>query len=1507
MTRGPRPTSVKKTVSDTWGQFTWGQLARCETSIECKLTIKAREEGFPCGIAIGSGWPPAFSASFSPLRSGRPPSLPRAHRSRAVRLYQNRQYGDAARVLLEEIGGKAEADCGPQFLLLGECYYLTGEYGLARPYFLKAGRFLPDGPQRISAERRLATVCFRLGDLDEALQRITLFQQRHPDDPQLGKLLAYRMLILGRRGKEAQGDLETAHQQIQDKLQQYGYATGMEADRILCDFYRQTGQPEMARDLYARLVHNFQRVISERKESGQSLPAEYELAHDNAALQLGAMYVEQGQADEAIKWLENVRYDLPLKQQARLLLAKLAFEKRDFSRVIHFLTENGYIQTVPAGPVKSDMYLLLGLAERYRPDGNPGRVEEYLRNVGADSKGFAAAQSTLGDIYRERRLPDQAIEAYKHAAVSPEHGAHAIYWLGAIYTDQGAQAAEPARPSRSFARRRSMFEQLLVRHPLAPQVKQAREKLAILEARGIDVSFSRNEQNKLKSWEETARGQPGSVQAAEALLGLIRAHAKAVVEPGSGRVLQPQDYPACAAACDRLLDAAVYTGGGMPAEAWRGMQAEALYRRGQCEIGSLAPGGPAEPDAVSPKLLPQASASRGVEFFTRAQQLVDPKQLDMVRNIELGLLEALLKSDRDEHRQQAEEKFAELEADYGTDERFQRLALDLAGWYEKQQRWAEAAGQYAGVAHRGQTLDEETRLKLHYTSGLLYSRAAHEAQQSRDPDAYAVYIYPQEVVELGDDLLKTYAPLQKTVNLEWPGGGRDILAGEALAALSRRIEVPFVWSPEGGRDTVADYLSQKRLQLTSGPHREADVLARILDLEHHRLAFDIGLTGGEPTIALTAPENDDPEADRARTGIEIYDVRQADRRFAPLTRPYGSFDQAHGRSGRSTLLYGVLQRLEELSGTRIVWADGIDTAEKQAAEYREFPGISTGADATCARVLAGALQPLELRYKIIRRPVALDLYESAKEQFNKIRQISPKSKYGERSLFALAINFYNLSEYDKMKLVLREYLKLFDTPSHEHYREACFWVGWAFERERRFRDACEYYARAAEERLAVYLLKPDEKPASREQLAATLSYDLQFALAERLSGELLDKNAADIADFLHLNTLVNFRIDASAQADSARASLPKFQDVPAWELLCTALEQLGASFWVENADPAVAEKAYYRMASAYAKDNLMPQALENCEVLLSRFPQTSRRAEAYRLMLDIYRGLKDYGQVVKTLERLREEAGSDLEKYQYDFELGRIYFDMADYGRAADEFQAALAAASLSGERLAIRDAYAKALFRSGRHAEALAQFSTLAKEERDPLRVLVAEQMAFCLEFLLGKKLESQYPEESLRYIQGYERLSPDQRAKLSPEQLAKVTWIYHVLALIDLEKNREQAARDKLAAIATSPDDFLAADALYRLGMLQMQAREFPQAKETFEHLLFATRSAESAVRATYALADCLAKLDRPEQAGERLAQIVQRYPISPYAELARKHPAFPAPPGDSDESHDRQRVAP
>ena len=1398
---------------------------------------------------------------------------------RALELYKNRQYDDAIKVLTAGVTGKAEADCGKQYLLLGECYFLTKQYDSARSYLAKAKKNCPEESDKLSAEFRLACVAYRAGE-PTAADKINTFVGDHPADPRGGKLLVYRMNMLSAKGKAAEKEIEDTHEAINAQIKRYGSDASAEADDVLCDYYRKIGSPEKAETVYTRVAISLNRQITDKRRDKESVPASLERAYDNAALQLGVIYLDKQQRGEAIKWLESVRYDLEMKTKARLFLAKLAYEGGDFSGVAKYVGEKEFLNSLPTGAMRSDVYLVLGMAEKAGTSANPAKIEGYLREVGPESKGYAQAQLALGDMYREKGLSEAAIRVYRNAATNPAHAPDALYWIGALNMDLAAK--DPARAKELYTQAGETFKTLVTKYPACPQIKQIKEKAVILTAKGVNVSFALEDDENVKNWEKMAAEKPGTAEGAQALAGLMRQSVKRIADVKTGKLTKAPDYVAAASAADRLLDEKVYTGAGLTSESWRAIQAEANYVRGKAELASVG-----QHDGEQGKFIKAPNPDRAADFFGKAQMWMDGKAADLVRAVELGLIEARFKSEKIEQRETALKNFTELSEKYGSDPTFQRLGLDIADWFRDQDRLPDAARLYGLVGdHAKETMPAEEQMKLWFTVGSLWSRAGQESLAKQNASTFTILVTPKDTVQLGDPFLRTHRPLQRSVDMKWPRGGQSLTAREALAAFSRATGIPFVWPATSATSALARNLELKMLALKDGPITGQALLGQIVDATC-RAGLDIGLSDGTPTLATAGADPDDPTGGKYQA-IELYDPRTAVSRYRPMATRWGEGvkigEAGRRRSGRGSglLLYSILERVESLTNTRITWAEGVDKQDKLAFELRAMDGIN--ADSSCADVLEKSLDQAGLRCRLVKVDLAPQYFEHAKDAFNNVRGIDPKSTYGERALIAVALNFQSLKDFEKMKIVLREYLKVFDRATNEYYQQACFWVGWTFENENNFREATGYYARAAEERLVIAKPKQAETPLSREQLKGLLSNDSLVVLMEPVTGELKDAGVETLAEFVRAKGHVNVRVDSSAVTATEKYSPGAVAKKPTFDVLCDGLETLGLTFRMENINPEVAEKALYRMAAVYQRDGAMDQALESCGLLLNRYPNTSRRREAQTLMIDIYRGLKQYGKVMSTLEELVKSATDPQEKRKLAYDLATMHFDMADYAAAAEGFKECLSGSKDSGESQAARDAYAKALFRSGQLDMARAQFAELAKDEPAGVRKFTYDLLTFTLDELAGKANERDYPLDAQKFILAYEKLPESSRAKLTANDFARATWIYYTMGLIDAHHGRLDEADIKYQAVTNSPDEFIAGDAGVRIGLHHLDTKSYTKAREALEFLILSTRSSEANVRALYALGLCWEGLEKPERAAERYRQLMERYPLSPYVAQAK-----------------------
>ncbi len=313
----------------------------------------------------------------------------------------------------------------------------------------------------------------------------------------------------------------------------------------------------------------------------------------------------------------------------------------------------------------------------------------------------------------------------------------------------------------------------------------------------------------------------------------------------------------------------------------------------------------------------------------------------------------------------------------------------------------------------------------------------------------------------------------------------------------------------------------------------------------HRLELDIGLVpDAVPTTQPAKADVDDP--DSVDQVIEIYDISQHATRCPALARGYGNWQRVHGgskgRGGDEVMLFNVIERVKQESGLPVTWAEGLEQTPKLGTFFKQPPGGN--AEASCGEMLSAALAAAELKFKITRRPVWADYYDLARKWFNEVHKRSDKSAYGERARFSVALNYYNQGDYARMKTVLKEYLKIFDSPSNEYYHEVCFWVGWLLEKESNYREAQAYYARAVEERL-VLTKNETGKPLVWDELKKMMGLDTQFALGEPVSGGPFEKiELKDFARFFQLNARVEIQLSAAARAMNLTIDRPAFKNVP---------------------------------------------------------------------------------------------------------------------------------------------------------------------------------------------------------------------------------------------------------------------------------------------------------------------------------------------------------------------------
>ena len=563
-----------------------------------------------------------------------------------------------------------------------------------------------------------------------------------------------------------------------------------------------------------------------------------------------------------------------------------------------------------------------------------------------------------------------------------------------------------------------------------------------------------------------------------------------------------------------------------------------------------------------------------IAAFESARQVGNTNDPDIQKEWEMSLLEAMFKSKDEAKRKRAEERYAELEAEYGSSPRYQKLALDLADWFVERGDYALAAQSYQNVSRKGD-LDREQVMHLLYLAGTYFSRAAKEAQQDKASGSLAcgIYIYPKEIIA-EPSFLDVYRPFRASKSLSWQVG-QNPTARELLQRVSEEFAIPFVWSNDGYKGGVEEFLKKTRIGYVDLAQFH---IARSLDdylkliFKGTRFQFDhaLGVSGGRPTIAPAEIDEFDFEAQERAQVIEIFDPQRD--RFRPLLQAYPWKDHFQNKETKSVMMFHVVKKIEQMTGSRGFYADGVSKEDVLAREFESVPGeAGKEKDLTAGDILRRTLAPMELTYRLTRRDLAAERFDQAKDCFNELRKFGSDTRYTEKALFTLATNFANQKDYEKMRLVLREYLKVFDSPVHPHFYDACFWLGWAFENERNYREAVRYYTRAAEESVVIFKREPGRELAPADELRARLSYETLYNLSLPASGQFEAIGlAGTFRDFVRFNTNLELKFDPSAQVIGQTITRPAFSGSSCFDLLYGVLEELGLDFRTENANPQMA-------------------------------------------------------------------------------------------------------------------------------------------------------------------------------------------------------------------------------------------------------------------------------------------------------------------------------------------------
>ena len=197
--------------------------------------------------------------------------------ARAARMMKAKQYRSAVRLL------KSETPTPKALLMLGECYYLLGEYGDSRSHYSRAFTKLDNPMDRRICEHRLAMLAYRLGDFKGATERID-------------NLLR----------KEKIAALEPLREKLRQDRRRFGYYNFVLGSNTLATLYSRSGQDEKANAVLVEAAHDMGGLIGRYRSEKRPISEDLLRGYDSMSLQIAKHYLSKKNYGEVDKWLGNV-------------------------------------------------------------------------------------------------------------------------------------------------------------------------------------------------------------------------------------------------------------------------------------------------------------------------------------------------------------------------------------------------------------------------------------------------------------------------------------------------------------------------------------------------------------------------------------------------------------------------------------------------------------------------------------------------------------------------------------------------------------------------------------------------------------------------------------------------------------------------------------------------------------------------------------------------------------------------------------------------------------------------------------------------------------------------------------------------------------------------------------------------------------------------------------------------------------------------------------------------
>ena len=663
---------------------------------------------------------------------------------------------------------------------------------------------------------------------------------------------------------------------------------------------------------------------------------------------------------------------------------------------------------------------------------------------------------------------------------------------------------------------------------------------------------------------------------------------------------------------------------------------------------------------------------------------------------------------------------------------------------------------------------------------------------------------------------------------------------------------------------------------------------------------------GEQYAQFLKEHADHPQATTARYALSICHYKQG--KFAEAAEQLEAVvkDPAFKEQDQALLVLGHSHLSARNPARAIVAFDALlknfpgtpaaETASINRAQALYMLGKrkeSVDASADFLRLYPDSGRRAEATYFLALGLHGIGEYEESIKSIQELKERYPNSRFELDSTLLLGQCHEAMGNLNG---AVEQYNAMLRSAPAQRQAEGLFSLAVALYKGARYEDA----TRMLNEILTKHAQSP-QAPAARLQLGLTQWASRNLAAARETLGGVVKNDPARAATARYWLAQCDIVEKKYEQAKQVLDELAKLSPPPV-SMTQLSLDQADCLMGMRKYADAVA--AYEAYQKQYRQSNQIREAKYRQAFCLHKLRQHERSLEIVKgldaeqgslaratreLVAENLFSLQRFGDARKIFEELTESAINDGEKVRFALRTGQSAYFAGDFEGASELLRNLVALKQVTQDPEMGRAVllYGDALLQTGKYRESanvLARYAANAKEDKPEAQFKlglaqlrgqdVGNAEKTLLDVMRGDVkspwvMRAHFEYGQLKYKQNQAQAALEALAKIpadAPEELAAPTQ--YLLAWIDLDARRFEPAAKRFADLrAKHPKHGLAADALFHQAVALREANRTDEAVKVFETYLKDHASGGYAIKAKQLLAASMVKLQKYEEAIDRL----------------------------------------